>query len=182
MLELLLSLFISRAHAQAVSPPKKPNEVRCHLASVFSASDNPIIGRLASTIQLSDTSGTCSGSLVTLKGRSKSENCTGEGKADFGVKAPTAGEVLRNLKIERAFTINTGILAAHRACVGVDELVYATMTDLDIALYQLTESYEEIEQRTAAKPLVISSERTSSSRNESARAIRTSRKRADLLH
>jgi len=73
MLELLLSLFISHAHAQAVSPPKKPNEVRCHLASVFSASDNPIIGRLASTIQLSDTSGTCSGSLVTLKGRSKSE-------------------------------------------------------------------------------------------------------------
>jgi len=168
MLELLLSLFISHAHAQAVSPPKKPNEVRCHLASVFSASDNPIIGRLASTIQLSDTSGTCSGSLVTLKGRSKSEkalvltagHCTGEGKADFGVKAPTAGEVLRNLKIERAFTINTGILAAHRACVGVDELVYATMTDLDIALYQLSESYEEIEQRTAAKPLVISSERT----------------------
>jgi hypothetical protein len=61
------------------------------------------------------------------------------------------GQVLKNLRQERALAIN-GKFESRKACAATSVLLYATMTDIDIALYELTESYQELQQRTGAVP------------------------------
>jgi hypothetical protein len=60
-----------------------------------------------------------------------------------------------SVKKRVGFSLETGDAAAPRACVGSDELLYATMTDVDLAIYRVTESYEKIERRTGARPLKL---------------------------
>jgi len=164
MLHIAIALLVGVAQAQELPGAKDPTPLRCNLASRLSGPDDPLLNRLKGAAEFF----ACSASFVTLKGRSKSErgliltsgHCVGRGTASllrrFVVPAP--GEVLRHLEERRSFTLDTGNAAAPRACLSADELMYATMTDLDIAIYRLTETYEEIEGRTGTTPLMIAAD------------------------
>src|SRR5882757_4864008 len=106
--------------------------------------DDPIHQRLANTVRL--LPGPCSGSLVVFEGRTASEKALVLTAGHCTLRAPGPGEVFRNRKQERALTINTRKFEARKACAATGTLLYATMTDIDIALYELTESYQELEQ------------------------------------
>ena len=127
-----------------------------------------ILDRLKGTVSMSGKF-VCSASLVTLKGRSNSApalvlsagHCSDRGSIQIPVgqkilAAPDAGEVLYRLTDGRLLTLETGNAAAPRTCVEAEEIVYGTMTDADILLLRLTETYDQIEARTGVKPFVIS--------------------------
>lgn len=139
--------------------------LECKLGTQLKDSSDPILARLKGTVEHKTS---CSASLVTVPGRSLSKkawvltagHCIGMGKSKifgtFAVRA--AGEVFHNFKLQTAFTLDTGNLAEPRTCIGVEQLLYATLTGRDIALYQLSESYDEIERRTGVKPFVMASD------------------------
>jgi hypothetical protein len=165
MLHIGLAFLAGIAQGQSIPDPRDPEAVRCNLVSRVRGPDDPLLDRLKGTVEFF---GACSASFVTLKNRSKSErglvltsgHCVERGTArlfgHFAVPAP--GEILLNVKERRTFTLDTGTPAAPRACLKADELTYATMTGLDLAIYRLTETYEEIERRTGAKPLMIATD------------------------
>jgi len=110
--------------------------------------------------------------LVTFLERSASAkafvlsagHCSEQGKADVIVgKNPLAmpdyGEVLYRVSSPRAFTLETGNADEPRTCVQVEEIVYGTMTGADIMLLQVSETYEQIAQRTGVRPFLVSQEK-----------------------
>jgi hypothetical protein len=123
--------------------------------------DDPIRPRLANTIDLRNITA-CSGSLVTFEGHTASQkalvltagHCIGKGSAG-GYPGP--GEVFKNQKMDGTFlTIRTLGREHQGACIGLNALLYATMTDTDIALYELTETYQDLAQRIGAVPFWVS--------------------------
>jgi hypothetical protein len=165
MLLIGLAFMVGIAQAQSIPDTKGSEALRCNLASRVRGPDDPLLDRLKGTVEIFNV---CSASFVTLKDRSKSErglvltcgHCVERGTAKlFGQLAvPAPGEILLNVKERRTFTLDTGNPAAPRACLSADELTYATMTGLDLAIYRLAETYEEIERRTGAKPLTIATD------------------------
>jgi len=161
MLDILVAFFIGVAHAQDASGVKEGKRHECNLRSRLSGPGDPLLHRLKGTAEFFRAR--CSASLVNLKGRSKSErgliltsgHCVRRGSASIMGRYMAPGEVLQHLEENRTFTLDTGNAAAPRACVSADQLVYATLTDLDVAIYRLTETYEEIERRTGADAFVI---------------------------
>ncbi|HVW42893.1 MAG TPA: serine protease [Amycolatopsis sp.] len=97
----------------------------------------------------------CSGSLVRLPGSSGTDrglvltngHCESEGM-------PGPGEVVLDRPSHRSMTLlgpdgrNLGTLYATK-------IVYGTMTDTDVTLYQLDSSYAQIERRTGGTPLTL---------------------------
>ena len=165
MLFIELAFIVGIAQAQSIPDAKGSEALRCHLVSRVRGPDDPLLDRLKGTVQLFNV---CSASFITLKERSKSErglvltsgHCVERGTAKlFGrMDVPAPGEILLNVKERRTFTLDTGNPAAPRACLSADELTYAIMTGLDLAIYRLTETYEEIERRTGARPLMIAAD------------------------
>ncbi|WP_370945180.1 serine protease [Amycolatopsis sp. cg5] len=107
----------------------------------------------AGTVALSN----CSGSLVKLAGAADTDpglvlsngHCLESG-------FPSAGQVITNKASTRSFTLlnaNAGSAGTLRA----KKIVYATMTDTDVSLYQLNESYAQIKARTRISPLELAS-------------------------
>jgi hypothetical protein len=169
MLEVLLSLLIAAALAQGSDPPAAP----CDTSSEFKDTTHSRLGRLRGTASMREPL-RCSGAFVTLAGRSGSArglilgsgHCVGQGavkvkRKDGGVMSfPDAGEVLSRVADERWVTLETGRSDEPRACARSDQIVYATMTDADIMILQLTETYEQIEARTGLQPLLVSRDTT----------------------
>jgi hypothetical protein len=77
---------------------------------------------------------------------------------DKTLAAPDAGEVLYRLDDQRSLSLETGNSGAPRTCIETDRIEYGTLTDGDVLLLRLAETYNEIEARTGVKPLVISRE------------------------
>jgi hypothetical protein len=163
MFHIVLALLAG--FAQAPSPAQTQDATRptCNLTSKVNGPDDPLLGHLKGTAAFF-----CSGAFVTLEGRSKSEHgllltsghCVMKGRAtifDGRLTVPAPGEVLRHVKDHRTFTLETGNAAAPRACVSADELLYATLSGVDLAIYRLTETYEEVERRTGTGPLRVAS-------------------------
>jgi V8-like Glu-specific endopeptidase len=144
---LLMTAF-SLGHAQ------EAGRLKCEDTTKLER-DDPIRQRLSNTVRLP---GPCSGSLVIFEGRTASEKALVLTAGHCTLRAPGPGQVLKNLKQERALAINTLKFEARKACAATSVLLYATMTDIDIALYELTESYQELQQRTGAVPFVVSRE------------------------
>jgi hypothetical protein len=117
--------------------------------------DDPIRQRLANTVRLP---GPCSGSLVIFEGRTVSEKALVLTAGHCTLRAPGPGEVFKNLKQELPLAINSVKFEGRKACAATSALLYASMTGIDIALYELTESYQELEERTGAVPFVVSRE------------------------
>lgn len=139
--------------------------IDCNLTAKPSEAGEAILQRLMGTVEL--PSG-CSASIVTVAGRSSAAkawvlsagHCVGMGKAMFG-KLPVlaAQEIIHNHPVNSPLTLETGKAAAPRTCLVAEQLLYATLTGADIALYQLNETYEAIEQRTGVKPFVIAEQK-----------------------
>ena len=165
MLEFLLSLFISAATAQGSDLPTPP----CDTRSDFKGTTHSRLGRLKGAASMLQPL-RCSGAFVTFADRGgslrglvlSSGHCAGQGSAKVPRKDgtlmsfPDAGEVLARVTDTRWLTLETGQSEEARACVQSDEIVLATLTDTDIMILQLTETYEQIESRTGLKPLVVS--------------------------
>ena len=158
---LIVALPVGFAQAQRLPPSKDPTtSSTCNLASKLTGSNNPLLDRLKGT-----AASNCSAAFVTLKGRSKSErgllltsgHCIMMGRATIHgrLAVPAPGEVILHVKEHRTLTLETGNTAAPRVCIRTDELLYATLTGLDLAIYRLTETYEEIAGRTGARPLRV---------------------------
>jgi hypothetical protein len=161
---LSLSLTISEATAQGSveGPP-----CNLHPATKEIAPSRPdyLKGMVALTRGLR-----CSGALVTFKGRVGSAaglvltngHCSGRGTvriklksgADAAMLAP--GEVLRSETYLQHLTLATGNSTEPNVCVQAQEIVYGTMTDGDVMLIKLIETYDQIAARTGVNPFVIS--------------------------
>lgn len=98
----------------------------------------------------------CSGSLVRLPNSTASDpalvlsngHCLETGM-------PTAGQVIVNRSSSRSFTLlssSGGSLGTVRA----SRIVYGTMTDTDVSIYQLASTYASIQSRYGISPLTIS--------------------------
>lgn len=160
------ALLGSPAGAQEAPAAKDDPALKCNLRSRLDGPGDPRLERLRGTVELWRTP--CSGAFVTLMGRGASErglvltsgHCLGRGQTlvqgRYAVPAP--GEVLVQVEDDRAFTLNTGNAGAPRACIRADQVAYATLTGLDLAVFRLSETYEEIERRTGTRPLVISAD------------------------
>ena len=106
----------------------------------------------------------CSGSIVKLEGMSDSMealvltngHCTSKGSFNYqGMRFPAHGEVFKNLKVRRKFTL-LGPAAQGIGDVYSKKLLYASMTDTDMAIYQLGVSYAELKRKYNVSPLMMS--------------------------
>jgi V8-like Glu-specific endopeptidase len=70
---------------------------------------------------------------------------------------PGAGEVVVNLPSKRTFSLLNG-KAEKVGTLTASKLAYATMTDTDVSLYQLTESYAQIQKKYGIKALELNTE------------------------
>lgn len=103
----------------------------------------------------------CSGSFVKFKSSPATAlglvltngHCTGGGF--FGGGMPKPGQVY----YKKAQTFNMKLLkrdGSQLAPLKATQIIYATMTDTDVALLELNQTYAQIEAATGVKPLVIS--------------------------
>lgn len=101
----------------------------------------------------------CSGSFVKFKSAPTSAlglvltngHCTG---GMFG-GMPKPGQVIS----KKSQTFNMNLLqhdGSTLAGLKATEIVYATMTDTDVGLLQLNQTYDQIEKKTGIKPLILS--------------------------
>jgi len=67
------------------------------------------------------------------------------------------GEVISNKNVKRNMTLYKDLRT--RFSITSTKIIYATMTDTDLALYELSETYQQILSRTGVSPLVLSSQR-----------------------
>lgn len=102
----------------------------------------------------------CSGSFVKFKGASPDAlgliltngHCTGGGV--FGGGMPQPGEVF----YRKAQSFSVSLLrqdGSRLAGLRATSIVYGTMTDTDLAILQLNQTYRQIETATGVQPLVI---------------------------
>jgi hypothetical protein len=130
-----------------------------------------VLDRLKGTASMSGKF-VCSAALVTFKGRPGSArglvltagHCSERGGIQIRMKdktlgAPDAGEILYRLTGQRSLSFETGNSAAPRTCIETDQIIYGTLTDADVLLLRLTDTYEQIEARTGVKPFMISEDR-----------------------
>src|SRR5262245_2039502 len=159
---VLLGIGVGLARAQSA----------CDLRSEFKGSNDPavlkMLERLKGAVALRGA-GACSGALVTFKGRGMATralvlsagHCVNRGSVQIplgkgSIAMLDMGEVLYRAEYRRALTLETGNSDEPRTCVEADQVVYATLTGVDVMLLRLTETYEEIERRAAVKPLMVS--------------------------
>ncbi len=104
----------------------------------------------------------CSGSIVRYEDSSDSELAlilTNGHCLEGGFLKPD--QVVKNKKSSRSFTVlDKAAKALGR--VTASEILYGTMTKTDMALYQLTKTYAEIEKEFNVTPLTLAAERAKS--------------------
>lgn len=104
----------------------------------------------------------CSGSLVQFEGQPNSDfavvmtngHCIPRGPLG-GMLRP--GEVVVNQKIARdmkIFKTKTALFP-----IKTSRVLYATMTNTDVAFYELTESFAQVEKRTGVRPFALAPQR-----------------------
>ncbi|MGW6916811.1 S1 family peptidase [Kitasatospora sp. NPDC054939] len=106
----------------------------------------------AGTVALSN----CSGSLVRLPGSAAGDPALilSNGHCiETGMPGP--GEVLVNKASSRTFSL-LNASGGKVATLQANKLVYGTMTDTDVALYQLNTTYSAIQSRYGIAPLTVS--------------------------
>ncbi len=147
-------------------------QAACQIDSELKGSKEPAalaqLGRLKGTVAMAGNN-TCSGALVTFKGRSSAApalvlsaaHCSDRGSLQLPMGGKTlaaldAGEVLADVEYRRPLTLDTGNSETPRTCVQSDRIVYASLTDTDVMLLRLDETYDQIERRTGVRPFVVS--------------------------
>ncbi|MFF9352681.1 serine protease [Streptomyces sp. NPDC014734] len=123
--------------------------------AVSSAASSPASVRAASfagTVALSN----CSGSLIRMPNSQATDPglvMTNGHCLETGF--PSAGQVITGQSSSRSFTL-LNASAGTAGTLKANKVVYATMTDTDVTLYQLTKTYAEIQQSTGIAPLTLS--------------------------
>jgi len=99
----------------------------------------------------------CSGSLIKFENSASTDKgmILTNGHCLGGGSFLQPGEVVVNQESSRRFQIFKTLDDSMR--VQADMVLYATMTDTDITLYRLTNTYEEIESESGIRPLTLSS-------------------------
>lgn len=100
----------------------------------------------------------CSGSLVAFNGQplsSKAIVMTNGHCLGGGFLGP--GEVRTNAPVTRSMKVYDKKMKLHS--IQATKLLYATMTNTDVAFYELNESYNDIFKRTAVRPFLLDSVR-----------------------
>ncbi|MFI9271143.1 trypsin-like serine peptidase [Kitasatospora sp. NPDC052896] len=146
LLGALAALLLGSASALAGAVPAQAAvPVRSTVAPAATVS-------FAGTVALSD----CSGSVVRMPDSVATDPAlvlTNGHCLETGM--PDPGQVITDQPSSRSFTLlsaSGGRLGTLRA----SKVVYATMTNTDVTLYQLTSSYAAIQQRYGISPLTIS--------------------------
>ena len=108
---------------------------------------------LASTVKFSN----CSGFIFTMEGRSPSQNAlvmtNGHCLDPLGLSMLKPGEV----RINRSASRNIKLIGPKTSVkVTTKRLLYATMTLTDMAIYELSQSYEYLESKYQITPLILS--------------------------
>ena len=107
---------------------------------------------LASTIALDD----CSASLVRYPSSQAGDRAlmlTAGHCFEGGM--PSAGQVLQNVPSDRSGTLLNGS-GGELGTVQADKLLYATMTNTDISVYELTQTFAALQSQYGVTPLTIS--------------------------
>ncbi|WP_328324287.1 MULTISPECIES: S1 family peptidase [unclassified Streptomyces] len=107
----------------------------------------------AGTVALSN----CSGSLVRMPNSQATDPglvMTNGHCLETGF--PSAGQVITDQSSTRSFTL-LNASAGTAGTLKANKVVYSTMTDTDVTLYQLTKTYAQIQQSTGIGPLTLSS-------------------------
>lgn len=105
----------------------------------------------------------CSGSLIQFEGQSDDAkaivltngHCVKKGWFG-GMLKP--GEVMVNVKKNRSMKVFKNEDTLYN--INATKIIYATMTDTDMALFELSETYNQIRNRTGVSPLTLSSTRS----------------------
>ncbi len=106
----------------------------------------------AGTVALDD----CSGSVVRMPNSAPTDPAlvlTNGHCLETGM--PNPGEVITGQPSSRTFTLLTAS-GGNRATLRASKVVYSTMTDTDVTLYQLSTTYASIKSRYGISPLTIS--------------------------
>ncbi|MFE2378153.1 serine protease [Streptomyces sp. NPDC059398] len=106
----------------------------------------------AGTVALSN----CSGSLIRMPNSQASDPglvLTNGHCLETGF--PSAGQVITGQSSTRSFTL-LNASAGTAGTLKANKVVYSTMTDTDVTLYQLTKTYAQIQQSTGIAPLTLS--------------------------
>ncbi|MFB7918391.1 serine protease [Streptomyces sp. NPDC056061] len=113
---------------------------------------SPAAASFAGTVALSN----CSGSLVRMPNSQATDPglvMTNGHCLETGF--PGAGEVVVGQSSTRSFTL-LNATAGSAGTLKANKVVYATMTDTDVTIYQLTKTYAQIQQSTGIAPLTLS--------------------------
>ncbi|WP_405683797.1 serine protease [Streptomyces sp. NBC_01387] len=105
----------------------------------------------AGTVALSN----CSGSLVRMPNSQSTDPAlvmTNGHCLETGF--PSAGQVITGQSSTRSFTL-LNASAGSAGTLKANQVVYSTMTDTDVTLYQLTKTYAQIQQSTGIAPLTL---------------------------
>ncbi|POX41660.1 hypothetical protein C3486_08215 [Streptomyces sp. Ru73] len=114
----------------------------------------PLAGDFAGTVALSN----CSGSVVRLPDSQDTDkalvlsngHCLESGM-------PGAGEVIVDQPSSRSFTLLSAT-GSNKGTVRASKVAYATMTDTDVSLYELTSTYADIQKKYGIKALQLATE------------------------
>ncbi|WP_434448296.1 S1 family peptidase [Lentzea sp. E54] len=99
----------------------------------------------------------CSGSLVRLPGSGPADKALVLTNGHC-VELMKPGQVIVDRSVSRSFSLLDGAGAKIASLTGT-KLVYATMTGTDAALYQLSKTYQEIQQQYGSRALELSASR-----------------------
>lgn len=102
----------------------------------------------------------CSGSIVAFHGQPLSNKAVVMTNGHC-IQKPggylTPGEVWVNRPINRAMKVYDSAMKLHN--IQATSILYATMTNTDVAFYELNESYSQITQRTGVRPYILDTAR-----------------------
>lgn len=144
---IALSLVISSA-AHAIPTPKGPR--------AFIGQPSPDVGYdFEGIVALSN----CSGSLIRLENSKPGDEAlvlTNGHCTSSRMMGP--GEVIYKKPSNKRFELFNA-RGVEAGTINARELIYATMTDTDMAIYRVRETYNEIQERFGVRPLTLQSKR-----------------------
>ncbi len=98
----------------------------------------------------------CSGALVRFSSSKKSDQALILSAGHCAPWTPEPFDYIIHKKYQAVVTFLKSDGTDHLQKAKTSELIYATMTDTDVALFGLNETYQEIEDRIGSKALLIS--------------------------
>ncbi|MFJ2745734.1 serine protease [Streptomyces sp. NPDC087440] len=158
---LLALTLLGAGAAPAIAATSQPGANRTGASQSVTSQSAPAAKHkpqpvdFAGTVALSN----CSGSVIRMPQSRPGDPALilSNGHCITEQDMPGAGEVVLNLPSKRTFDLLNG-KAEKVGTLTASKLAYATMTDTDISLYRLTESYAQIQKKYGIKALELNTE------------------------